>query len=94
MRSLLAAAAVGAFLLLFGAGCGGIDKGKLESSIKSQTNDQLKSSGSSKVVSSVSCTKAGDDYHFTCDLQGSDGATLLTVRATCTKEGTCRWGRT
>jgi len=93
MRSALAAAVVGAVLVFVAAGCGGIDKGKLESAIKSQTNDQLKASGSSATVSDVSCAKAGDAYHFTCDLKKDDGSTLLTVKASCTKDGTCKWRR-
>ena len=91
MRSVLAALVVGAALVLVGAGCGGIDKGKLESAIESQTNDQLEKAGRSQRVSSVSCAKAGDAYHFTCELKGDNGATLLTVKADCTKDGTCRW---
>jgi hypothetical protein len=94
MRSGLAAVAVGAFLMLAGAGCGGIDQGKLESAIKSQTNDQLEKAGRSESVSSVSCSKNGDGYHFTCDLEQDDGSTLFTVTATCTKDGTCRWRKT
>ena len=94
MRSVLAALGVALFLVLVGAGCGGIDKGKLESAIKSQTNDQLKKSGSSQTVSSVSCAKSGDKYHFNCDLKKEDGSTLLKVRASCTKDGTCKWSRT
>ena len=41
MRSLVLLLPVAVLLVLFGAGCGGIDKGKLESAIKSQTNTQL-----------------------------------------------------
>ena len=41
MRWPAATFAAAGFLVLFGAGCGGIDTGKLESAIKSQTNDQL-----------------------------------------------------
>jgi hypothetical protein len=81
------------FLLLVGAGCGGIDKGKLESAIKSQTNDQLKAAGRAASVSSVSCAKADDAYRFRCTLLRSDGSTVLTVRASCTKEGRCEWKR-
>ena len=93
MRSAIAAAVVGLLLVFVAAGCGGIDKGKLESAIKSQTNDQLKANGSSESVSDVSCAKAGDAYHYTCTLKKSDGSTLLTVKASCTKDGTCRWRR-
>jgi hypothetical protein len=93
MRVAFPIALVATVLLLAGAGCGGIDKGKLESAIKSQTNDQLKKTGSKEIVSSVSCAKKGDDYHFTCDLLRDNGSTLLTVRANCTKDGTCRWRR-
>jgi hypothetical protein len=93
MRSGLAALAVATLLVLVGAGCGGIDQGKLESAIKSQTNDQLEKAGRSQRVSSVSCAKSGDSYHFTCDLEQEDGSTLLSVRASCTKDGTCRWRR-
>ena len=91
MRSGIAALAVAALLVLVGAGCGGIDQGKLESAIKSQTNDQLQNAGRSERVSSVSCSKSGDSYHFTCDLEQADGSTLLTVRASCDKKGTCKW---
>jgi hypothetical protein len=87
------ALAVAAFLVLFAAACGGIDKGKLESAIKSQTNDQLAHAHRSERVSSVSCTKTSDAYHYTCDLDQAGGTTLLTVKATCTKDGTCRWRR-
>jgi hypothetical protein len=91
MRSVLAALVVGAVLVLVGAGCGGIDQGKLESAIETQTNEQLQEAGRAERVSSVSCAKAGDDYHFTCDLKRANGSTLLTVKADCTKDGTCRW---
>ena len=91
MRSLVAVGAVSGFLVLFGAGCGGIDKGKLESAIKSQTNDQLEKAGRSERVSSVSCAKSGDAYHFDCDLMNDSGTAILKVRANCTKGGTCRW---
>jgi hypothetical protein len=93
MRSVLAALMVGALLVLVGVGCGGIDQGKLESAIESQTNEQLQEAGRSERVSSVSCAKAGDDYHFTCALKRDNGSTLLTVKADCTKGGTCRWRR-
>ena len=93
MRSALAALALGAFLVLVGAGCGGIDKGKLESAIKSQTNDQLERAGRSERVSSVSCVKTTDSYHYTCDLANDAGTTILAVKASCTNGGTCRWRR-
>jgi hypothetical protein len=93
MRSVLTALAAGLFLVLVGAGCGGIDENKLESAIKSQTNEQLERAGRPESVSSVSCSKTRDAYHFTCDLLRVDGSTLLTVRANCTKDGTCRWRR-
>jgi hypothetical protein len=93
VRTLLPALVVGGLLVLVGAGCGGIDKGKLESAIKSQTNDQLKNAHSSETVSSVSCAKTSDAYHYTCVLKRDNGSTLLTVKATCTKDGTCRWRR-
>jgi hypothetical protein len=93
VRSVLAVLAVGVLLVLVGAGCGGIDKGKLESAIKSQTNDQLKANGQPESVSSVSCDKAGDSYHYTCKLLKDDGSTFLTVSASCTKGGTCSWKR-
>jgi hypothetical protein len=93
MRSALAILALGVFLVLVGAGCGGIDKGKLESAIKSQTNDQLERAGRSERVSSVSCVKTTDSYHYTCDLENGAGTTLLTVKASCTNGGTCRWRR-
>ena len=93
MRSAVAAVAAGLLLVLVGAGCGGIDKGKLESAIKSQTNDQLKRGGSKERVASVSCAKTTDDLHFTCTLLRDDGSTLLRVRADCTSNGTCRWRR-
>ena len=93
MRSVLAALAVGLALVLLGVGCGGIDEGKLESAIESQTNDQLKKAGSKERVANVSCSKTEDAYHFTCDLLRDDGSLLLTVRANCTKDGTCRWRR-
>ena len=91
--SLLASAAVAVLLVFVVAGCGGIDKGKLESAIKSQTNDQLKASKSSVTVSDVSCVKTTDSYHFTCTLKKDDGSTVLTVKATCTHGGTCHWVR-
>jgi hypothetical protein len=93
VRSLVLALAVAGFLVLFGAGCGGIDTGKLESAIKSQTNDQLKKAHSSETVDSVSCSKTTDAYHFTCDLMNGSGSKLMTVKADCTKDGTCRWHR-
>ena len=52
MRSLVLLLPVAVLLVLFGAGCGGIDKGKLESAIKSQTNTQLERAGRSERVSS------------------------------------------
>jgi hypothetical protein len=91
--SFLASAAVAVLLVFVVAGCGGIDKGKLESAIKSQTNDQYKASGSNITVSDVSCAKTSDAYHFTCTLTKEDGSTVLTVKATCTHGGTCRWTR-
>jgi hypothetical protein len=93
VRSVLPVLAVAAFLVVFAAGCGGIDKGKLESAIKSQTNDQLKKAHSPETVSSVSCAKTSDAYHYTCDMKRDNGTTFLTVKATCTKDGTCRWRR-
>ena len=84
MRWLAATVAAAGFLVLFGAGCGGIDTGKLESAIKSQTNDQLDKAGRSERVATVSCEKSGD-------LSNGGGKTFLRVRATCTKSGTCRW---
>jgi predicted secreted protein len=91
MRWLAATVAAAGFLVLFGAGCGGIDKGKLESAIQSQTNDQLEKARRSERVATVSCAKSGDAYHYDCDLQNAGGTTFLSVRATCTKGGTCRW---
>ncbi len=91
MRWAVATAAVAGVLVLFGAGCGGIDKGKLESAIESQTNAQLKKAGRAERVSTVACTKSGDAYRFDCDLADAGGKTFLRVRATCTKGGTCRW---
>ena len=91
MRWVAATAAVAGFLVLFGAGCGGIDRGKLESAIETQTNVQLRKAGRSERVSTVSCRKGGDAYHFDCDLADAGGQTFLQVRATCTKGGTCRW---
>jgi hypothetical protein len=91
MRWVAATVAVAGFLVLFGAGCGGIDKGKLESAIQSQTNVQLKKAGRSERAASVSCAKSGDAYHYDCDLQNDGGTTFLSVRASCTKGGTCRW---
>jgi hypothetical protein len=91
VRLFVALVAASGFLVMFGAGCGGIDEGKLESAIQSRTNDQLQKSGRSERVSSVSCAKSGDAYHFDCDLMSDSGKTLLKVRANCTKDGTCRW---
>ncbi len=93
MRSALAALALGVVLVLVGAGCGGIDKGKLESAIKDQTNTQLERAGRSERVSSVSCVKTTDGLHYTCELENGAGTTLLTVQASCTKGGRCSWGR-
>jgi hypothetical protein len=93
VRPRVAALALAGLLVLFGTGCGGIDTGKLESAIKSQTNDQLEHAGQSKHVSSVSCAKTTDSYHYTCDLKDDNGSTLLKVTADCTKDGTCRWKR-
>ena len=93
MRSLLLVLPVALFLVLFAAGCGGIDTGKLESAIKDQTNTQLKKAGRSDRIDTVSCAKTSDAYHFTCDLKSSSGTTLLTVPASCTKDGNCKWGR-
>jgi hypothetical protein len=91
MRWVVATAVVAGVLVLFGAGCGGIDKGKLESAIESQTNAQLKKAGRTERVSTVACAKSGDAYNFDCDLADAGGKTFLRVRATCTKGGTCRW---
>ena len=91
MRWLAATVVAAGFLVLFGAGCGGIDKGKLESAIQSQTNDQLEKARRSERVATVSCAKSGDAYHYDCDLSNGGGKTFLRVRATCTKSGTCRW---
>ena len=91
MRSLAPAVALAALIVLFLTGCGGIDKGKLESAIESQTNAQLKKAGRSERVSSVSCTKTTDSYHYTCVLKRESGSDFLTVKANCTKGGTCRW---
>jgi hypothetical protein len=93
VRSILAALAVGALLVFVAAGCGGIDKGKLESAIKDQTNTQLERAGRSERVADVSCAKTSDSYHYTCDLKNDAGTTILTVKATCTNDGTCKWGR-
>ncbi len=93
MRSLLLVLPVAVVLVLFGAGCGGIDTGKLESAIRSQTNTQLERADRSERVSTVSCVKTSDSYHYTCDLENDAGTTFLTVKATCTTKGTCRWGR-
>jgi hypothetical protein len=93
MRSALAALALGVVLALAGAGCGGIDTGKLESAIKDQTNKQLERGGRSERVSTASCTKTSDAYHFTCDLANDAGTTLLVVDVTCAKSGTCKWTR-
>jgi hypothetical protein len=93
VRSLVLLLPVAVLLVLFGAGCGGIDKGKLESAIKSQTNTQLERAGRSERVSTVSCVKTSDSYHYTCDLENDAGTTFLTVKATCTTKGTCRWGK-
>ena len=93
MRSLVLLLPVAVLLVLFGAGCGGIDKGKLESAIKSQTNTQLEKAGRSERVSTVSCVKTSVSYHYTCDLENDAGTTFLTVKATCTTKGTCRWGK-
>ena len=67
MRSALAALALGVVLVLVGAGCGGIDTGKLESAIKDQTNTQLDRAGRSERVSTVSCVKTTDGFHYTSD---------------------------
>jgi hypothetical protein len=93
VRTLVLLLPVAVLLVLFGAGCGGIDKGKLESAIKSQTNMQLERAGRSERVSTVSCVKTSDSYHYTCDLENDAGTTFLTVKATCTTKGTCRWGK-
>ena len=93
MRSLVLLLPVAVLLVLFGAGCGGIDKGKLESAIKSQTNTQLERAGRSERVSTVSCVKTSDSYHYTCELENDAGTTFLRVKATCTTKGTCRWGQ-
>jgi hypothetical protein len=91
--SIVAAAPIAIFLVLVAAGCGGIDKGKLESAIKSQTNKQLAAHGSSITVSSVHCSKAQDSRHFNCAVKNSD-ATSFNVFATCTKSGSyCTWKR-
>jgi hypothetical protein len=91
MRWVAATVAAAGFLVLFGAGCGGIDKGKLESAIQTQTNVQLRKAGRSERVASVACAKSGDAYHYDCDLRNASGRTFLKVRATCTNGGTCRW---
>ena len=83
--------AAAGFLVLFGAGCGGLDKGTLEAAIKTRTNEQLEHAGRTERVSTVSCTKSDDAYHFDCDLADAGGKTFLRVRATCTKGGACRW---
>jgi hypothetical protein len=88
--SLLAAAPLVAAGVLVVAGCGGIDKGKLESAIKSQTNDQIKSSG--LTVKTVKCTKTTDQYHYNCLITASDKSTL-NVTATCDHDGNCKWKR-
>jgi hypothetical protein len=93
MRSALVALGVGVVLVLLGAGCGGIDTGKLESAIKDRTNTQLGRAGRSERVSTASCVKTTDAYHFTCDLDNSAGTTLLVVEVRCTKGGTCKWSR-
>ena len=93
MRRWVAVPALAGFLVVFGTGCGGIDKGKLESAIKSQTNDQLQHAGRSERVSTVSCTKITDSLHYTCDLADAGGSTLFKVKVTCTNGGTCRWRR-
>lgn len=92
-RFLLLGSALVAVLAVFVvAGCGGIDRGKLESAIKSQTNDQYKAAGRNVTVATVDCVKQGDQYHYTCTLKKDDGSTVLQVKATCTHGGTCRWG--
>ena len=93
MRSALVMLVLGVLLVLVGAGCGGIDQGKLESAIKDQTNKQLESHGESERVSSVSCKKVTDAYHFACVLKNDAGTTLMSVEASCNKAGTCKWGR-
>jgi len=93
MRSTLAPFALGLVLVVFGAGCGGIDEGKLESAIKDRTNQQLERAGRSERVATASCVKTTDAYHFTCDLDNDAGTTLLVVEVRCTKGGTCKWGR-
>jgi hypothetical protein len=84
-------AAVATVLVL--AGCGGIDQGKLESAIKDQANRQAKAAGQGEPVASVHCAKQQDSYHFLCNLESSSGKTLIQVRATCTKDGHCKWRR-
>jgi hypothetical protein len=91
VRSLAPAVALLALLVLILTGCGGIDRGKLESAIESQTNVQLKKAGRSERVSSVSCAKTTDSYHYRCVLKNDSGSGFLTVKANCTKGGTCRW---
>jgi len=93
MRSALTALALGVVLVIFGAGCGGIDQGKLESAIKDRTNTQLEQAGRSERVSTASCATTSDAYHFTCDLDNAAGTTLLVVQVRCSKSGTCKWGR-
>ena len=93
MRPWLAVLSLAGFLVLFGTGCGGIDKGKLESAIKAQTNVQLEHAGRTERVSNVSCAKTTDSYHYTCDLENSGGSKFMTVKASCTTGGTCRWRR-
>ena len=93
MRSVLAALGAAVLLVLFAAGCGGIDKGKLEDAIKSQTNDQFEEAQRPERVASVSCVKTSDDLHFRCDLEQANGSTLFVVRAECTNNGSCRWRR-
>jgi hypothetical protein len=88
--ALIAVAPLAAAGVLVVAGCGGIDKGKLESAIKSQTDDQIKSSG--LTVKTVHCTKTTDDYHFNCLITASDKSTL-SVTASCDHDGNCKWKR-
>jgi hypothetical protein len=66
----------------------GIDKGKLESAIKDESNKQL--AGQSIKVTSVSCVRDGDDLHYSCLVIASDNSRLI-MKATCDDSGQCVW---
>jgi hypothetical protein len=84
-RRLATAVAIAAVI----GACGGtIDKGKLETGIKDETNKQLAGRGT---VTSVSCVAEGNDgYHFSCLVVASDNSRAV-LKATCDKSGSCVW---